>query len=335
MLILVEGVDGAGKTVFVDALAQTIKTMRPHDSVKVLRKGPPTEHPLDEYERPLFDYRPGAGRHIICDRWHLGEWVYPEVLDRATQADPAVLRHIELFLQSRGAVVVHVDPGLERTVANLLARGDDTVTSDQVPRLHELYDQAVRNASLPVVRYSYDAATTRLTVQTARTHELDRESLADFVTYVGPPRPYYLVLGDVRHELRHVVDAITQSGGGEHTRVVGPAFGPYPGTSGHFLLSHLPVELTSQFVGIANACDVDDVGDLWRRLGKPVVVALGWNAHNRLTEINVPHGAVPHPQYVRRFHNKHDTAYGGHLVYSALYGVNALHWRPTPERTTA
>src|ERR687897_2440373 len=84
LLVILEGPDGAGKSTLSRELAASLRAAYPADSISEFHKGPPHHHPLVEYEQPLFHYRPGTGRHIICDRWHVGEAVYPEVLGRAT-----------------------------------------------------------------------------------------------------------------------------------------------------------------------------------------------------------------------------------------------------------
>src|SRR3982751_3015453 len=108
MLIILEGPDCAGKSTLASKLACELEKQFPSNTVTLLHKGPPEAHPLDEYEWPLLSYRPQRGQHIICDRWHWGESVYPTVLGRPSLLDDGIRFHIEMMLRSRGAVVVHV-----------------------------------------------------------------------------------------------------------------------------------------------------------------------------------------------------------------------------------
>src|SRR5690348_14510865 len=116
MLIILEGPDGAGKTTLANEIIRffTGLSLHRHEPIELLHKGPCISHPLDEYELPLINYRPGA-KHIVCDRWHLGEAIYPAILKRNTKWDVAIDRHIELFLRSRGACQI----GLTATSAEL------------------------------------------------------------------------------------------------------------------------------------------------------------------------------------------------------------------------
>lgn len=311
MLIILEGPDGGGKSYLARLLVDTLHATYPGDQIELWHKGPPSQHPLDEYERPLFYYRPGTSRHIVCDRWHLGEWIYPQLLNRSTQADLPTWRHINLFLQSRGALIVYVAPPLHTLLKNVEERGDDLVNVTQVSQLSLAYASLLNQSPLSCFRYDYtqrDPYVINRIISWAQRFANSAKKLNPFVTYVGPPQPGSLLLGDVRHQLRYDANTVRSVLTIDH----GPAFGPYRNTSGHFLLTHLSLwkwNLEQSFersIGIANACDVDDPERLWKTLGEPKTVALGHNAAK----------AAPwaircaHPQYIKRFHNTLGPKYG-------------------------
>lgn len=308
MLILVEGPDGAGKSHLVKQLAQALaeRDAKSYPQITVQHQGPPDGHPLDVYERPLFHYRPDTNHHFIADRWHVGEWIYPGVFNRKSHADIAVWRHLDMFLASRGAVIVHLSPPVDRLIENITQRGDDMVSTGQLLGISAGYHAALRASHLPIIKLT-DYATAgdvNNIITTAARAEFSAEWLNRFVTYIGPPRPEYLLLGDVRHDLRHTVDTLQPA----DTVDYGPAFGPYLGTSGHFLLRHLPDELIGR-VGIANGCDVDVLDELLHAIGNPYTIALGARAWQSLTRTRlrpVSGARIPHPQYVRRFHSRTD-----------------------------
>lgn len=325
MLIIVEGPDGAGKSTFVQALRDRLGGRSAGlASVEVLHARPPKDHPLNEYEKPLLRYLPGVAEHVICDRWHWGESVYPGVLRRQTQYDLAVRRHVELFLRSRGAVVAYLDTPWEVAAARVNVRGDDYVHASQVRALKAEYDLVARRSLLPVwkVRADFGDGDVRAVIEVARFNEQLVRSLSAFTTYVGPADPAVLLLGDVRHEVRpgHVTAADFD------TRW--PAFGPFPATSGHYLLSHLR---TVRRLGLANACDVDDWRVLRAVLGNPVIVTLGAHAtrrvRGRVPEPSPRFGSAPHPQFVRRFYHRHDRDYA-EVIQRASEGEDLVGWRP-------
>lgn len=326
MLIIVEGPDGVGKSTLVRELVTEIERRQPGDVIRTERRGPPTHHALVEYEAPLWHYRPGTNHHIICDRWHVGESVYPRVLRRRTTLDSAVYRHLDLFLQSRGALIVSVNASPETVFRRQRLREDEGTASPLDRRLvphHALvsayYEQTLRRDTTGVAVTHVDTSDDRSVnvnkiILIAAMLERRTVSLSDLVTYVGPPRPEVLIFGEIRGV------------SGSHATGLAPAFVPYPPTSGHFLLRHLNV--TTPRVGLANACDVDAPIALYERLGRPSVVTLGKLASRRLHRLGVTHGAAPHPQWVRRFHHREGLRYADVICRVAQTGEDLSSWRP-------
>lgn len=305
VLIIFEGPDLAGKTTLVEATRRYLAAKYPADTVRVLHRGPPTQHPLDEYVTPLLGYRPGGGEHILCDRWHLGEVVYPAVTGRSSQLTKGVHRYIEMFLRSRGALLVHVTASPTVLTERFHDRGDDARTLAEVLAARELFDRHVQFSALPCV---VSPPLLPLTVAGVA----DREErlaapllLLNLRTYVGHSSPFVLYVGDVR-ACTGVVCLHKQLHSAQ-----GTAFMPYPATSGEYLLQALPL---NPFAGLINVNDVDDPRQVASLVtARCSVVALGRLAQKTLTKLGVPHTAVPHPQFARRFHH-HDVAHYAHLL---------------------
>lgn len=303
MLIIVDGPDCVGKTTLVGYVENVLLGISAgHESrVTVLHSGPPRDHPLDEYVKPLLTYRPGVGQHIVCDRWHLGELVYPRVLDRPTRMTPGVFRYVDLFLRSRGALLVTVTASAERIADCLGYRGDDLVNPDHATALRDGFIAAELRSGLNSISVLSDEIDQvelphHIVGDAARAAE-EAYTLNDFTTYVGARWPKLLLLGDVRAT-------------GKDSDDPRPAFMPYGATSGAYLLDALADDLRVG-VGIANACDVDDPWYLWHVLGRPNVVALGRNARE-VTPWAVRH--VPHPQWIRRFHYGDRNSYRAQIL---------------------
>lgn len=328
MLIILEGPDCGGKTHLARRIADHLTQSDPDAAIEVLHRGPPVDHPLEEYERPLWSYRPGRNRHVICDRWHLGEWVYPAIFGRKTLADRPGRLHIELFLRSRGALLVHVEPPGHTLFSRYDARGDDVVSRSQLLSSVSGFRRALAETLLPVrtlnaVRPSRPRdLDVDDVIRHARSLESGAAQLNPFTTYIGPAAPTFLLVGDVRHEHRAADIATVDD--------PAPAFVPYPGTSGHYLLN-----VVGSYVhgaGVINVNDVDDARLAWELLRRPRVVALGCRAWNEVRHWG-DHpkqvlGVVPHPQYVRRFHHRHGEAYGSVIAEALTTGRNLLSWRP-------
>lgn len=306
MLIILEGPDGAGKS----TLAREIKDAIGDLGVSVYHKGPATEHPLDEYETPLLGYRPGMDADIICDRWHVGEWVYPKVLDRKTQADTPTWRHLELFLAARGALIVYMLPYLE-VLQERVGDDDWLIKNDQLEWIRRGYEDAIDRTvhqANTLLDFHNEIDPFRV-ITAARFLELEAARVKHRGSYVGPPHPHVLLVGE-RHEFEEPYP---------------PAFGPYKATSGHWLLTALN---PSMGLGLANANE-EDLHPLWVSLERPKTVALGHVASRELQKVGVPHGAVPHPQFTRRFHHYKFSWYRSLVARAAVNKEDLLSCRPT------
>lgn len=302
MLILVEGPDCVGKTTMVERLQEHMS------SVTKLSRGALKSHPLLEYERALDFYEPGVGLNVLCDRWHIGEKIYGPIKRGRSEMDAAMELHIDMYLASRGALLVYLDLPED----TLLARWDESQypTRDELVQIRHKYHDAFHHVTpVGTIRvHNEPKLVTDDTIKQIIVHATDLETRATFIGdhphYVGTVRPKVLLLGEVRGPQQE-----------QHDHAA--AFVPYPSTSGHFLLEACPW-LTIGFAGIANACEPDhDVVQLWSELGTPVVCALGQAADRKLHANGVPHGAVPHPQFVRRFHYGKKHAYGSAILEAA------------------
>lgn len=321
MLIIIEGPDGAGKSTLAAELTQSITRHMAGESVEYRHTGVPSGHPLDEYLRPLTSYRPGSQRHVIIDRWHLGESVYPAIRNRATQLTWEVNWAIEAYLRRLGALLVlcHQSRAEYERVFAEPDRVADRWQLDELSLVEKLFADTYATSTVTRLMSDFSERTDThirdilYAAITTEKHAADR--VDDYtVTYTGPPVPELLLVGDVRHGFD--VDPAC-CGVGIRENLHDPAFVPFRATSGDYLLRALRLTTNPAAVGLVNACDIDHVDRVWRRLGGPPVVALGRNACRKLDQLNVPHGSVPHPQYVRRFHHKQVQRYADDIVRAA------------------
>jgi thymidylate kinase len=316
MLIIAEGPDGSGKS----TLCELLEELLPLGTVRYHATSPkPEQHPLDLYENPLEWYRPCVGQHVVCDRWHVGEYIYPRVMDRVTKLEDVTRWHIERYLESRGALTVYCTNDPDELVRRATSRGEDFVNEEQLREVAHLYNEwwdtsADPSGYVPVMNPTKHTA--ELVLAVAGRIESSVAHLVPHQSYIGPRRPSLLLIG----ERREFLDSPTRP----------PAFRPYPSESGHWLLTTLledQVLLPPTSYGLANAYE-EDLQRLWSSLGMPRTVALGRLADEELSAAHVPHGSIPHPQYARRFHHRERQWYRELLIRAAYNREELVSCRP-------
>lgn len=324
MLVLLEGCDGTGKTTLADALEAQIKRDHPDDVVVRLHSGPLKGDPVDEYVFSIQDYRPGTGVHIIADRWHYGEMVYGPLYRGKSAIGEEQWRWIELWLESRGASTWVVTNTLDEVERRLRERGEDFLQPEHVAHVLSAFENDFQYeltfAALVSVGDGIDLDVTVAGIlELARMDEESAaETLAVSTSYVGALYPDVLLVGDKR--------------GGKEPFPTEGAFYPVNGNSATYLLRSLP-GISWQGVAFVNANEETDlkglIDVLWGGgFNDPEVVALGAEAAKTLAK-QVPElkfGRVPHPQYVRRFHNARVNEYGILTLETAMNQEDHSKW---------
>lgn len=295
MLIILEGPDGAGKSTFADLIHAEIERRHPDDRVERLHRSMPQQDIFFEYENDLDHYTPGRHHHVICDRWHWGEMIYGPLYrgpDAMKQFGLPGFRHVELMLQRLGAVLCYITNDEDVLLDRQFRKGEDFLRPEHLLEVMRGYEEWYVRSSLMRCRMrDPDALSARAIVNIATGQEAKRWAwFVGIQTYVGPINPNVLLLGERRKDDRSKY-----------------AFVPRPSTSGRFLLEALEERLDR--FGLANALE-DSIHELVRRLDRPHVVTLGRAAHLAASSVGIQHAAVPHPQYVRRFHHAKKEEYG-------------------------
>jgi hypothetical protein len=311
--IALEGPDGAGKSTLARAVMEELYTQFPGDEVYYLHASQLKRDPFDEYALSMENYRPGAGIHWVLDRWHWGETIYGPLYREKSALTVAGFRWVELFLAARGATVWHVTASLETIQDRLETRGEDYLQPGDVFHVWEGFS-TVAEKSLTFGG-------------TAETDKHDPHKLAKAIVkeaeykesqatpifrheYIGRSLPNFLLVGD-------------KQGNGDPGVTKAP-FMPRGTSSGTFLLESLP-EMWWHQVGIVNANETD-LPKLMEDLLDPPVIALGRNASDALLDHDIEHAAVPHPSFVRRFHNSKQQDYGVLIRNVSTTGAVKLSW---------
>jgi hypothetical protein len=148
MLIILEGVDGAGKSTLAAAIKREIELQHPEDVVEYIHASQITGTVFEEYVDPLEDYIPGTKRHIIIDRWHVGELIYGPLYRHGSQFDvtPGSYAWVEMFLASKGARLWSITQPLDILKARLESRGEDFLQTNHVDFVREEFSEKTRES---------------------------------------------------------------------------------------------------------------------------------------------------------------------------------------------
>jgi hypothetical protein len=181
--------------------------------------------------------------------------------------------------------------------ARYAARGDDFIQGHHLEQIQQGYEWCLRNTALPTLSLIDPSPYLAETVVQTLFDLTDSGAscTADvFTSYVGPQRPLAVLVGERRGGYSHLGDRF--------------AFTPRNSGAGRWLLEALPEHLW-RHVGLVNSLE-DDLRDVWRFTGTPHLVALGETAARELKKERLPHAAVPHPQFIRRFLHSQLSSYG-------------------------
>ena len=290
MIVIVEGVDGAGKTTLVDALIEQ------HDGPsKVVKRSQLQSDPMVEYEhRDLSGY--DGSTLLICDRWHVGELVYGPLYRGRSLLEPAQTLHIEMALSALGALRLHVTAPIDVIMQRVAERGEEFLQPKHFGLVWDFYRDYV---STPLGRHwqtidsSEPYRPAEILLRARRASAVAR-GLSALPAYAGPLRPEVLVVGGSRRHVRGIPQfrfAMTPTVADPRSLAI----------MRQVEASHLPV-------GVTTVCEGVDIRSQWERLGRPRVIATDYASQHAAELAEVPHSivsthsiqrAIDHPEETR------------------------------------
>jgi hypothetical protein len=193
MLVILEGVDGAGKTRLKDALA-----IKHGVRTRMLQAGPNSDDPMIKYEWTLRDYDRRDTTHLtICDTWHVQELIMGRLYrGRSMLTDPAA-KHVELFLEALGALKIIITDSVGVIEHRLSERTPRQLRPEHVGMVWDFYnDWAENNPDWWLLQSA--KAQARTVLREARNAQERAVRLASMPSYIGSPKPRFLVLSGYR-----------------------------------------------------------------------------------------------------------------------------------------
>lgn len=292
MFLIIEGPDRCGKSTIAEKFAE-------RTGWEIIHSGKPEHHPLKEYVLSLEN----VDEPKILDRWHLGEFVYPSLKFGRDPLPPHQWLWIEMFLASRGAILVHMTDDPDRILGRVLEDDDSYLRPHEVHKCARLFHFAVEQSILDKVTISLDRAD-----QAVKSLSLAQDVRMDPPHMIGrPDTGGFLLVGD-RLGNPNPADAPHKV-----------PFAPYNQSSGRWLLGTLRTfldQLEWRRLKIVNSWHDGpvDLESIVERYKPKRVVALGKQAHEALTIQEIPHATVHHPQYMRRFHHSQQEHYANAIL---------------------
>lgn len=144
-IIILEGIDGAGKT----TLAQHILEASQIETT-ILHRGPLQGTVEDELIYPL--QRVTDDELLITDRWHLGELIYGPIYRGKSVVEGFYNEIIDKILFDMNAVKVVLSPPLDVVKQRLQDRGEDYLQPEHVDQVHALYEELANKHDWRLIR---------------------------------------------------------------------------------------------------------------------------------------------------------------------------------------
>lgn len=305
MLVVLEGVDKAGKSTLAEKLKEKL-------GFPVVHFGKPGPDPAIEYAEFLR-----TCGDAICDRFYVGELVYGPLLRGKQSMTPLQIATIERMCRKVGMILIHVDPPYNLIAARLKLMGDDLINAEQNAKAYDMFSSIIITRHTgKIVRWTQ--GTTAQKVVNEISIMVDRDILVyqrakEFCTGIGT------VLGE---KIVFVGEKLS-----DKTTWIGMPFDSGP--SSEYLLKAMQLfagEESTFYVTNSNTVTKDEV-DFLKSTGPTKFIALGNIAYSRLRALGITAAKIPHPGYWRRFHHYNMTKYANQMAKAIfqeayIYGTN-------------
>lgn len=289
-MIILEGVDKAGKSYLADQLSREF-------GFPIKKFGIPKGNPIPGYIEELNN---GEVHPVIYDRFIYGEIPYSIVKKRTRFMRYLELKVLDLMVQSRPHLVIYVRPTRNTIIQRLNTLGDDYIGQGEAIALYEEYDNVMENITSNCIIYDGSekgyqqviSAVIEIIVHPKRWLER-KEWLGYKHAGIGTLTPKYLFVADKYNEnARYQVTLCS--------------------ASGEFLFRCLEeVGIPTRFCHFTNALqDGNKINNgLLDILNPQKIICLGMAALSSINGIAYPKTSLPHPAYWRRFHSNNVDGY--------------------------
>lgn len=271
MIIIVEGVDGQGKSY----LCKRLK----HDfNAELIHVGAPkTNNAFTEYIKMIVNL--DLTKNYVFDRCFHGERVYGPIYRDKSTVDDTQQTYLELLVQRHVVKCIYCWTDVRNTKHVFKTRGEFHTKLKDVGKLHSNFMNIIKKSRLGWFRYDWRRDSYADMVEQFWLTRNNPSLTGDHLEWIGSTKPAILLIGDKKNP----------------KLLNSPVF---CSLSGMFLMRSLPH-------GILAITNSDDFLKEKIELLKPKkIIALGLSAAKRLKLLNINFKAVVHPQYAKRFYGK-------------------------------
>lgn len=315
MWILLEGIDGAGKTKTAELISAKVPNTFGYWHV-----GPPgsTGNLVDgSWPSLARTWYEEHSRHLIWDRAHLGELVYG--LDRGFTPDSVEnrgwLRLLEAILINKGSALIWLarDP---REAWQAQAHREDARSLTDLMALHYRYSELGSHLTLEPSIVESEEGPEHVADKVPKVLEkLDPERTHVDHEGVGSRTPMVWVVGEQRSPAAWSPAPFATASGVE---LVWPCISPCDVRVSNVLRPDWDLREGRRRL---EPWQAQDLQQRWGTLGEPQVICLGHTAKNCCIAAGVPiYADLEHPQYSRRFYYHAGPDYRERLI-AALRGA--------------
>lgn len=145
MIIVIEGCDGTSKTTLAHKLALEL-------NLKYTKENKPLYDGFNYYLDRSLDTNLDSN---ILDRFHLGEYVYPQIKLQENRK-PLTFEQIHLIenvLLSKGTILILADTSKDFILNTFRTRGEEYVFENEVDQIVQLFNEVYDKSILPKIKY--------------------------------------------------------------------------------------------------------------------------------------------------------------------------------------
>lgn len=153
--IIIEGIDGAGKSTFIEKIDKAITESQEWYDKKwdkvFYHRGVPVGTIEQEYMNPLL--RAKKNEFFVADRWHVGEMIYGPIYRGETLVSGQWEADIEQQLDRMNAIKIILLPPLEVVKKRLATRGEDYLQDEHIDDVYHFYSEYAEKWNYTVFRW--------------------------------------------------------------------------------------------------------------------------------------------------------------------------------------